>query len=262
MVLDTIMGVVDAVSLVVSLGSSSAVTPAVTATVKTGVTKLGIDTIKKAAQSATKSLTGQFAKKIMDKAKSMAIEKSKDILVNHVQTQLVSNFCQTIYDGMIAKSKPSFLTEEKLIAAVDIFSIKGMIDGCKDVKTPNKQIECAKAVITSASTFDPTGILGIAATFMHPACPAIQTAAQIEGAVDADSEVLADLVRIGFSSLDEKFAHDIINNKTITHNKTDCIIFFDKANFKGSHHIVCDQTNDPKLPQGTLGFQGSIIFRY
>lgn len=155
---------------------------------------------------------------------------------------VVSNFCQTIYDAAVKKSKPSFLTEEKLISAVDVFNIKGIVDGCKDTSNKNKAVACAKSVLNTASTFDPTGALSIAAAFMHPACPSIKTNAEVDA--------LAELQILGLKSKEEKLAHDLINNRTLTNNLTDCIVFYSDYNYQGESHIVCDQQKDPRVTHG------------
>ncbi len=57
----------------------------------------------------------------------------------------------------------------KMISSVDIFEISGIIDGWKNTKEDGG-FACGKAVVYTASTLDPTGILTIASAFVHPVC--------------------------------------------------------------------------------------------
>ena len=59
------------------------------------------------------------------------------------------------------------LTTDDIIESIDVF---GIVDTAKSCSQPNNPLECAKSAIGAMSTFDPTGLLGVAASFMHPVC--------------------------------------------------------------------------------------------
>ena len=54
------------------------------------------------------------------------------------------------------------------------FMLNGALEDCKDSVSDNgnvnADIACARGIIDTAATFDPTGILTIASAFMQPVC--------------------------------------------------------------------------------------------
>lgn len=53
---------------------------------------------------------------------------------------------------------------------MDIFGIGDIVSNCKDTKGEKNAIACASSVLSGLTTFDPTGLLTIANTFLKPTC--------------------------------------------------------------------------------------------
>ena len=55
---------------------------------------------------------------------------------------------------------------------IDVLGVGDVVDGCKG----NDPRECAKASLSLAASFDPTGMATIAAAFLKPDCDSIKHA--------------------------------------------------------------------------------------
>lgn len=167
MAIDTIVGVATAVASIFTGGAAGAAANGV----KTGLKKVGMSAIKKSLSSLKKIFTSEMKKKIINRAKKYVKEKAIEIAQGKIQEFAVGKICDAIWDSAEQKtlSAPD-VTEQDALDAVDIFNVQGIISGCSDTSTQNGAIDCAKNVIDGLSTFDPTGLLSVAATFMKPIC--------------------------------------------------------------------------------------------
>lgn len=168
MAVSTLQSVADSVLLIVSLGSSSSLTPSKKA-ITEGIKKLGQQGLKSAIKSAVSSIRGKFQKQIFDKAFKEVRSFIKDSALGTLKSNFVSSFCSVVYEDMSARANTeSTLNLNTVVDTIDVFNVKGIINGCKN--TSDGGLDCAKNVLTGLSTLDPTGILGVATAFMHPEC--------------------------------------------------------------------------------------------
>ena len=63
-----------------------------------------------------------------------------------------------------------------------------MVKSCGDVSADGG-LGCAKSVVEGLSTFDPTGIMTIAAAFMHPSCDVPEVGKKVEPDVLEEKEL-------------------------------------------------------------------------
>lgn len=167
MAIDTIVGIATAVASIFTGGAAGAAINGV----KTGLKKVGISAIKKSLASLKKMFTSEMKKKIINRAKKYVKEKAIEIAQGKIQEFAVGKICDAIWDSAEQKtlSAPD-VSEQDALDAVDIFNVQGIISGCSDTSTQNGAVDCAKNVIDGLSTFDPTGLLSVVATFMKPVC--------------------------------------------------------------------------------------------
>lgn len=169
MTVDTILGAVQFVAFVLSFGASSAVAPEVN-TGRQAVSKLSSEALKMAWTRVQASL-GTFFKQTVDRAKKAFIDTIKGLPVGLTASWVAENVCGELYKKVAkevtGKSQPTSTSPVDILKKFDVFGIAPIVDNCKD---PKKKELCAKSVLSAASTFDPTGLLAIAAAFVHPTC--------------------------------------------------------------------------------------------
>ena len=252
MVTDVFQGIADAVMLVVSFGASSSAKAAKSA-ISTGAKKIGKKGIQSALKTAQRALTGKFKSITKDKAlkavKKFIKEKGKKIL-GDVVNFAVESFCSEIYDQSSEKiNQQSSVSEDSLISSVDIFNVSGMIADCKSASSSEgNAIQCAKTIMTGASAIDPTGILTVAAAFMHPVCEVTTQVykidPQIEKAVkalDSMEDNCVDLFENGsYGGRSKKYCSDTVFLKdfndiasSLKSGKKATGVLFEHANYQG-----------------------------
>jgi len=262
---------VDIVSFVASFGATSIAQPA-KAVVNNAVKKVGKAAMKRMIKSSVKSLK-KFKKQIFSKAikkvkdslikagkkvvevskKSVKVVKDKfgdnfqekviDPSKDTIKSNVLGTICTAVFDQFMKKSeeeeKKDYPAEIDTIASVlDVVNIKGSVEACSDLSDGGNN--CAKNVITGLSTFDPTGLLGLASTFMHPIC-------------DVPNKPPA---------IDPEVQKSVLLQETLTNPK--CILIFDGCDFQGNSKQICDDLADlaefdNKISSIVVGTQSSLI---
>jgi len=248
-----IQGAIDVVAFVASFGSISIAQPAKTM-VNNTVKKIGKSAMKNIVKSSVKSLKRfksqifsraikkvkenlvKSGKKVFDTAKN-AIQTVKDkfgttfkenVLLpskDTVKSNVLGTICGAVFDQFLTKAeeeeKKDYPAEFDTVASVlDVVNIKGSVEACSDLSDGGDN--CAKNVVTGLSTFDPTGILGLASTFMQPIC-------EVPGEVPP---------------IDPDIQRLTLLEETLKNKK--CILVFDQCDFKGNSKEICDDQADLK----------------
>jgi hypothetical protein len=227
-----IEGVDTALFTILTMGASTAPKAAAKATATTAVkagTKSGL---KAGFKSMLNALKGPFKNFTLRKAKEKAKEYFKEQLVGKITEVTVSTVCGTIYNSIAAKEYTPPSDEEignKIIESVDLLGIKDIVEGCTD--TSDGGANCAKSIVGSLSTFDPSGILSIAAAFIHPSCdvpavkPPADEIADFDGDTSVQTKVLAEKTeRLKYVELE---------------TPSRCIWIFDQVGFMGNKLEIC-----------------------
>ena len=206
MVKDVLQGIIDFVSFCVSVGTSSGVVAARNA-VKTGMNKAGSTVIKAAFTSIKKIFVSKFKSVIKSKAKQIAKNLFK-ALTGANKGANSDEVCTAVFNSIETKiaSSSKIPSVSSLVDAVDVFDIRGTVKSCSS----KKAVECAQGVLNTLKTFDPTGLLTIATTFVKPTCDVPKTAS-------LDTADVIDKVPRG------------------------CIQFFDDVNYKGEMFELCGE---------------------
>jgi hypothetical protein len=93
----------------------------------------------------------------------MVKETVKD-LMKTAATNLVGQVCGEVARAFHDKAlEPNWKT---IATSIDPTGIANAVQKCKS----SKGRMCTKAVLESVSNFDPTGVIGLAAAFLHPQC--------------------------------------------------------------------------------------------
>ena len=208
MIKDVITGLIDFISFCVSLGTSSGITASKNA-VQKGMSKVGSQGIK----AAFNSMKQIFKKKFKDVIESKAKQIAKNLFKEFEQALAgfnLDNVCTEVFKSIENKieSKSNVPSVPDLVKAVDVFEISSIVENCSS----NKAVECAKSVLNTAKMFDPTGLLTIATTFVHPSC---------------------DVPRSLSLSPDIHYAPDRVNPR--------CIQFYEYPDFQGRMVEICDE---------------------
>lgn len=178
MIFEIAMAVVSIVAIVATAGAAA---PAVVAT-KTAMAavarKMGSSAAKRLAQQTAKGLRRQTAKSFEKNAWRLAVKRGikkelKDQVRSTPQTVMenwsqnaIKSYCQAqtlrIYN---AANPGSSKTMDP--AAWDPTGFANMANKCK---AGPEDMDCKAAIVGAAGNFDPTGLMGVAAAFMHKNC--------------------------------------------------------------------------------------------
>jgi hypothetical protein len=169
MAIDTVVGAGQFVAFVLSMGASSAATPQVNAGRQ--ATRQLTRQVTQTAWAKVKTSLNSFLKQTIQRAKKAFIDNIKDLPLGMSAEWAAENLCTEIYNGVATvvngKAEPSSTDPVEVLKKFDIFGVAPIVENCGD---SNKKAECAKAILNTASTFDPTGLLTISAAFVHPTC--------------------------------------------------------------------------------------------
>jgi hypothetical protein len=180
MVGSVLEGVATGISTVLSLGASTAAKSAAKVGIKAAVKGAAKGAIKTASRALKKILTGKFKNvikkkalnKLKEKVKRQIKEFGKGLLENEIN-RTVNGVCSSVWSATIQKAANSPVVTElgsRVLDTIDVIGVGNIINECKNTRAQNGVLNCAKAVVDSAATFDPTGLLTIASAFMHPSC--------------------------------------------------------------------------------------------
>ena len=168
----------------------------------------------------------------------MVKDKVKEVAQNHLKDAAIGVICQKIWDKSIEKStKADDSILDKIEDAVDLFNVKGMMTSCKDTSDSNGAVDCAKNVLEGLSTFDPTGLLTIAAAFMKPSCTVTRDIITIT----QDSPFS---VTINPSGAVPSTVAPTVPISSVPQAKKGCLLLFDQCGLKGNRKEVCASTTE------------------
>jgi len=167
MVAKVIEGVATAIVFVVSFGSSASaigVKPAI----EKAIIDAGKGAMKVAFNSMRRALLGPFKNSILQAALDLVSQNTHAFIMD-VSTLFVSQFCSKIYEKIADEKihEEPIDNTQRLINALDVFNIQGTVKDCKSGQTP---AACAEDIVSTLSSFDPTGLLTIASAFIKPKC--------------------------------------------------------------------------------------------
>jgi len=165
---------------------------------KTAVESAGKQGINIAKNALKAVFYGQFRRRILRKAKNTLRVKIKDNLKEFVEGKFiylalktaVENIYVIVWDKVMKSTNTDQLEKvdesftNKLEDTLDFFDIGVITKTCSSDVSQDKGIYCAKSIVESLSTFDPTGIMTIASAFMHPSCDVPETTSQFESVLE------------------------------------------------------------------------------
>jgi len=267
----TLQGAIDVVAFVASFGASSIAQPAKNAVTKV-VKKVGQTSMKLMIKGSVKSLK-KFKKQIFSKAikklKDQLIKSGKKVIESSknsikvfkdkfgdsfqekvidpskdtIKSNVLGTICTAVFDQFMKKSeeeeKKDYPPQLDTIASVlDVANFRGTFEACSDLSDGGGN--CAKNVVAGLSTFDPTGLLGLAATFMQPVC-----------AVPSQPP-----------PIDPEVQKNTLLTETLTNPS--CILIFDGCDFQGNSKQICDDLADlaefdNKISSIVVGTQSQLI---
>jgi len=175
MSVDFLTGVAKTVSFVLTFGADSPAVAGVNAAktaLKTLVKKVGWKLLGKGIDILKYIATHPDARKrIIDSILNRSVEKLKDYKVDPSQSKDLQVVCTEVGNSLLdkaAKEDPNTKTFD--IEKIDVLEFKNIIYDCTSIKNASGGIACAKSILKSLETIDPTGLAGMASAFMHPIC--------------------------------------------------------------------------------------------
>lgn len=245
MITQVIQGLVDGISLVLSFGATAGTASLKSVaknSIKSAVKGMSKQAIKAAAKAMKSALTGRLKNITLKRAKKIFVEQIKERVKGTFQGLAQNVFvCSKVWAAMAAKNivmpeSGDQLTTDKMLNALDVLNVNGIVQQCNgEVIVQDGGITCAKAVVDTLSTFDPTGILTIASAFMHPVCDV-----PVYKPVDEYADLEDD------SSAQKKGFEDETKMLQSVKDPKKCIDVFDQKQFKGNKLTICESI--AKLP--------------
>jgi len=245
MVIEVLQGLADAITTIVSLGSSVGAK----SLLKGGIKKAGQAAMKAALNSVKKTFTGQFKDIILQKAKDAIKDKAKDIIQGHITELTVKTVCKTVWDTAITKSIATpEINMDKITDAVDIFNVKGIMTECKDTTTEAGSISCASNIMSGLAAFDPTGLLTIANAFMKPTCEVTTTVI----VPTKDDEAVTAAIASATKTVDPD---------------ANCVVLYEDCGYAGKSERICEDKsfvsmNDQASSMKVGGNVSGLVFEH
>jgi len=221
-------GLTTAITTILTMGSETGARAAAKTTINTAVKTGTKDSLKAGFKSMINVLKGPFKEFTIKKAKDKVKEFFKDQIKDKVTEVAISTVCGQIYNSLVDKEYTPPSDEDignKILESVDIFGIKDIVEGCQNIKDGGAA--CARSVVGSISTFDPTGILTIAAAFIHPSCDVPMT---------KPADTIADFEGNSTVAVSLATAKSNAIKKAQIDPSTLCVTVYDKINFKGNRN--------------------------
>ena len=168
MALEFVLSAAQAISLVCTLGASSAAQPGFTAA-KSAFNNISKSAMKKSlANLMQKVSTGAVKATIKAAAKRAAIATLKKA-GTVVAEGVISVVCEEVANLVLNGS--TSVADSLDLSTFDITGISSAVTSCKNPNTDNEKAICAKNVLGAISTVDVTGLTGMASALIQETCP-------------------------------------------------------------------------------------------
>lgn len=171
MALDVVTGVGQFALLIASGGATAGANQATNQAVNQAKTMA--KTVKQTAFNKVKTSFTKFFDRTVQKAKKAFIDNLKGLPLDKTVEWYAKNVCESVWKGiqisMGNKIEPEEIDLASIAKKYDVLGVSTIFDKCKS-KKDNTAEGCAQSAMQFASTFDPTGLLTIAAAFVLPTC--------------------------------------------------------------------------------------------
>jgi len=194
MIFEISMTIAGIVAIIATAGAAGPAVVGTRVAMKTVASKMGKQAAKRLAQNTAKSLrrggTATFQKVAWRTAVKRGLGKElKDMAKGTPQTVLenwsqnaIKSYCQAQATRLYNAADPnSQRTMDP--AAWDPTGIANMAEKCK---AGPEDMDCKAAIVGAAGNFDPTGLMGVAAAFMHKDCESCDLACRVAAERDLD----------------------------------------------------------------------------
>jgi hypothetical protein len=247
MAISVFEGVATGVSTILSGGASAPARTSAKLAAKTALKALSKEGLNAALQAVKNALKGKFKDALIEKAKNKAIVKIKDQIKSTAQVVGIQSICETLYKTFQSKTITTPSVQDlggKILDSLDVFGVKNTFTSCSSPESDGGA-SCAKAVVEGLSAVDPTGVLTIAAAFIHPSCDVPVSKPKGFAFGDFEQDYSADVI-----------AKMILENKSketydqLLAGKNKCIVAFDQPFLKGNKFEICASTPSIKNAQG------------
>jgi hypothetical protein len=230
-----IEGIATGVGTVVSFGASTAAKTGAKTAIKTALKSMSKEALRAAAKGMKNALKGKFKEFTLEKARKKVLNTVKDTIKDNAKTVALMTVCSKVWESVSNREFSAPSVEDlggKVLDTIDILGVQGMVKSCQDTKSDGG-LSCAKSVVEGLSGFDPTGILTIAAAFMHPVCdvPVSKPANVVVADLEADTTFEARQLMDASAAL-------IFVTEGVPSN---CLWAFDQINFKGNRLVICEK---------------------
>jgi len=171
MIVDFVVSFIQFVGFIATFGADSGAATGLDA-LKAGI-KSAFSKVKSGIQEGAKTLyriaTSSAARsEFLDTVKDKAIDLAKDLITDKIKDDAVSYICGQVGDSILAGATPT--PPDFNVDMIDVLGVGAIVDDCADTSDSNGQLMCAKSIMNTISTVDPTGLAGMASAFMEPTC--------------------------------------------------------------------------------------------
>jgi len=173
MALDVVTGVATFALLIASFGTSSAGAGQGVGTAARTATRSMTQTLKTSAWQKLKTSFTKHYQKTVERASKAFMDNLREIPLDKGLEWYAKNVCGDIWKGIQGDlnkkdSPPGEIDIGEIAKKFDVLGVSDIVEACKK----GEKEKCAQKSMEFASTFDPTGLLTIAAAFVLPTCNA------------------------------------------------------------------------------------------
>lgn len=202
-----------ALELIANCKTEKADIAAIKEKIKSELSSVTLDYLKKALKDAYAEATGSDKEKLFDAAVAKLKISCESSLNPFSKLSFLSSFCSTVYDYLLCQTNPedAGVTKSTLVDSLDVMYLSEKTAKCKE--TCNGAVSCAENIFSKLKTNDATGILALGGGLFFETCPLC---------IDCDPD-----------------ATPFYAPKVPNVIKPDCVYIYENSNFAGNYLEFC-----------------------
>ena len=169
MTIDFVLGAIQLISFVVSFGGSSATKESFDA-IRAAFKNISVSTLESGLTTIARIATNKTATELLKESSIILAKSILKPIVDIIVESLLTKVCEEVIHIIFNKSSNNVPNDLEL-SSLEPTNISNAIKDCKNIKTENDKLMCAKSVLNTISTIDVTGLTAMAAALIQKTCP-------------------------------------------------------------------------------------------
>jgi len=171
--IDNLVAIGKGIAFVASFGTSTVATTGVAAA-KSAIMK-NLQKVTKAVKNAVSSMkimskNPSAKKRFFDKLKQQVKKTVKELPMEKRKEKMVETICEEVHNDLFQKISEKDENNSPAWEKLDVLEFGDIVENCSDLDADQAGVKCTQSILKTLDNFDPTGLTGLAAAYMHPHC--------------------------------------------------------------------------------------------